>query len=54
MPRRVGEGFPGAEDVEFLLDEELGFASDRLFGVADVDDPAGEGDLFNSGAEGLG
>ena len=48
------EGVAGAEDVELLLDEETGFVRDRLFGVADVDDAAGEGDLLDRGAEGLG
>ena len=35
-----------AENVQFLLHEEARFVSDLLLGVADVDNAAGESDLF--------
>ena len=41
-------GVAGTEAVEFLWDVEPGFVSDRLAGVAEVDDH------FDRGAEGLG
>ena len=51
---KLVERIPGAQDVEFLLDEELGFVGDRILRIADINYAAGEGHFFNGEAEGIG
>lgn len=50
----LGSGIAGTEDIEFFLDEETGLVGDGFLGITDVNDAAGEGDLFDGGTEGSG